>query len=100
VVVYGHRQNFLGMFLSYNMLVQVLKDLQAVTFSSPGTYQIRQHWKKPIINKEKCLKIKYWSKYSHKTDRGCNRKTQKVTYWVLLFICFTQYTSNQTKHGG
>jgi hypothetical protein len=32
MVVHSHRQNFLGMFLSYNMLVQILKDLQAVTF--------------------------------------------------------------------
>jgi hypothetical protein len=36
VVVHSHRQNFLGMFLSYNMLVQVLKDLQVITILSPG----------------------------------------------------------------
>jgi len=37
VVVHSHRQNLLGMFLSYNMLVQVLEDLQVITILSPGT---------------------------------------------------------------
>jgi hypothetical protein len=64
VIVSGHRQNFLGMFLPYNMLVEVFKGPQAVTFLRPGIYPVRQDWKNPIINKEKCSKIQCSGRYS------------------------------------